>query len=298
MIKKILLVLILTTLASCVNAYQKKRMFSVSGFQEKKLSQDNYRVTYEGLSFSGNAIKELQSRKLQVVKNYAMLRSAEIATENNYKYFYIQYSVAKNISKRGNSCINYSCVSTTTITPFAEFNIKLTQDSEGKSLNFRDKKHYEAAVIVDEMRFKYNITGDIIALDKNAKAVSDFRMPEEPKDGYATVFVMRAGDSFGSEMRFNVFLDDKSKDSEIGYNRANQYIYFYVKEGKHEIFSKAFKWNSVKINTKSQEKTFIQQIPNPGILVPFSNRLNFISEIKAKEIMQNGKLGTIRSIKK
>ncbi len=65
-------------LASCATGYGQKSLFS-GGFEDTQLGPDIFRV-----SFSGN-----DSTSMARTKDFALLRSAELALENGYPYFVV-----------------------------------------------------------------------------------------------------------------------------------------------------------------------------------------------------------------
>ena len=65
-------------LASCATGYGQKSFFS-GGFEDTQLGPDIFRV-----SFSGN-----DSTSMARTKDFALLRSAELALENGYPYFVV-----------------------------------------------------------------------------------------------------------------------------------------------------------------------------------------------------------------
>lgn len=284
MIKKLLLIFALLQLANCVKStpYKKAGSFSLNpgGFAERKLTQDSYKVT-----FNGNGLT-----KLKVAKDYALLRSAEVTKESKFEYFFLQDgSTAKYNVVNTYVCIQGSCNWVTSYHPTVKNLVKLTHKASLKSKKPKIKI-YEAKSVIDEIVQKYSITSKPVPLDKNMKSISEFKLPKTPKDGYATIYVLRP-QPYGTLVRFKVFLDSKEKTSAIGHNRGSQYIYFDVKAGKHEVFSKAGNWDSIKIDAKSKDVIFIKQQPTAGGFI-LRNKLSFITQLEAKEHIQYTKLGT------
>ncbi len=75
--KQVMIVVCVLVLAGCATAY--KPAGWGGGYSDMKLQDDLYKV-----SFGGNAYTSKGK-----VENYALLRSAELALENGYKYFII-----------------------------------------------------------------------------------------------------------------------------------------------------------------------------------------------------------------
>lgn len=64
--------------------------------------------------------------------------------------------------------------------------------------------------------------------------VSSYHLPKLPEDGKALVYIVRPS-PVGGFVRFNVFVDSKAPESEIGYTRAVQYIYSNLMSGDHQM---------------------------------------------------------------
>ena len=97
-------------------------------------------------------------------------------------------------------------------------------------------------------------------------AVATFDVPHKPADDSAMVYVVRPS-PLGGLIRFNVFLNDKEDESEMGYTRGNQYIYFNIPPGDHQILSKAENWAEVNVNAEAGDIIYIRQEPSMGILM-------------------------------
>ena len=127
--------------------------------------------------------------------------------------------------------------------------------------------------------------------DEMKKDIANFNLPKLPKDGQAIVYVVRPS-SVGGFVRFNVFLDDKEATSEMGYTRSNQYIYFNVPAGAHQIASKAENWAELNFTANPGDIIFIQQNPSMGIIMA-RNSLAKIQEYEGKYHVKHLSLGTI-----
>ncbi|MEC7119989.1 MAG: DUF2846 domain-containing protein [Pseudomonadota bacterium] len=121
--------------------------------------------------------------------------------------------------------------------------------------------------------------------------VQGFILPKLPEQGKALVYVVRPAVT-GTLIRFNVFLDDKEANSEMGYTRGKQYIYFNVEPGKHNILSKAENWASVEVDAKAGDVFFIQQEVNMGIVMA-RNNLFRLEDYQGKYHVKRLQLGTI-----
>ena len=123
------------------------------------------------------------------------------------------------------------------------------------------------------------------------KDITGFELPQAPLDGKAMVYVVRPS-SLGGLVRFNVYLDDKEAESEMGYNRGSQYIYFSVEPGDHQILSIAENWSEVNISVKSGDVIFIQQDAQMGILMA-RNSIAKIEGYTGKYHVKHLDLGTV-----
>jgi len=126
--------------------------------------------------------------------------------------------------------------------------------------------------------------------------VVDFKLPKLPKDGKAIVYIVRPS-SVGGLIRFNVFVDDKEPESEMGYTRGNQYIYFNLEPGEHQILSKAENWAETILTAASGDIIFIQQEASMGILIA-RNSLFKLQDYEGKYHVKHLTLGTIIKVDK
>lgn len=121
--------------------------------------------------------------------------------------------------------------------------------------------------------------------------VANFSLPKNAVSDKGLVYVVRPSNA-GMMVRFNVFLDDKEADSEMGYNRGNQYIYFYVTPGKHVISSKAENWADMPITVKAGEITYLKQEVEVGVVMA-RNSLKQLSDVEGRYLVKDAKLGTV-----
>jgi len=126
--------------------------------------------------------------------------------------------------------------------------------------------------------------------------IKGYQLPQLPADGKAIVYVVRPS-ILGGFIRFNVFVDDKKEDSEMGYTRSSQYIYFNLIPGDHQILSKAENWAAVNITAKAGDIIFIQQEPSMGIIMA-RNNIFPIQKYEGKYQVKHLTLGTIIKIDK
>lgn len=127
--------------------------------------------------------------------------------------------------------------------------------------------------------------------EKMAMELSGYNLPKQSEAESALIYVVRPS-SVGTLIRFNVFLDDKEDNSEMGYTRGSQYIYFFVKLGKHTVLSKAENWAEISIDVKAGEIVFLKQNPSMGIIMA-RNSLELLQEVEGKYHIKNTSPGTI-----
>jgi hypothetical protein len=126
--------------------------------------------------------------------------------------------------------------------------------------------------------------------------VASFQLPKLPDAGKAMVYVVRPS-GMGGLVRFNVFLNDQEANSEMGYTRAAQYIYFSVPPGNHKIYSKAENWAETSISANAGDVVFIEQELSVGVIMARNNLLK-LDEVPGKYHVKKLALGTILKTEK
>jgi Protein of unknown function (DUF2846) len=121
--------------------------------------------------------------------------------------------------------------------------------------------------------------------------VASFQLPKMPEAGKAIVYVVRPS-SLGGLIRFNVFLNDQEANSEMGFTRGSQYIYFNVPPGDHKVYSKAENWAETLVSVKAGDIIFIQQDTSMGIIMA-RNSLMKLDDIPGKYHVKTLTVGTI-----
>ncbi|WP_313025174.1 DUF2846 domain-containing protein [Pseudomonas lopnurensis] len=122
-------------------------------------------------------------------------------------------------------------------------------------------------------------------------AVSGYTLPQTPIEDMGLVYVVRPSSS-GTLVRFNVFLDDREPESEMGYTRGNQYIYFYATPGRHLISSKAENWAELELDVKSGEVAYVRQDVQMGVIMA-RNGLTALNELEGRYLVKESSLGTV-----
>ncbi len=118
-----------------------------------------------------------------------------------------------------------------------------------------------------------------------------YQVPVLPESGKAIVYVVRPSSLWGLT-RFNVFLDNEDAQSEMGYNRARQYIYFTVSPGKHKIYSKAENVAELELSASAGDVIFIQQEVAMG-LVMARNSISRLEDYEGKYHVKKLTIGTV-----
>ena len=126
---------------------------------------------------------------------------------------------------------------------------------------------------------------------KMQSEIVNYNLPKQNQGKDTLVYVVRPS-IVGTLIKFNVFVDDKEKSSEVGYTRGNEYIYFSVKPGAHTIFSKAENWAEIAIDGKPSETIFIKQNASMGFVMA-RNSVEKIDETEAKYHIKKAKVGSI-----
>ncbi|MCR8719988.1 DUF2846 domain-containing protein [Pseudomonas syringae USA007] len=121
--------------------------------------------------------------------------------------------------------------------------------------------------------------------------VSQYTLPKPAVADKGLIYVVRPSNA-GMMVRFNVFLDDKEAESEMGYNRGNQYIYFYVSPGQHVISSKAENWADLPVSIKAGEVVYLKQEVEVGVVMA-RNGLKQLSDVEGRYLVKDAGLGTV-----
>lgn len=127
--------------------------------------------------------------------------------------------------------------------------------------------------------------------DQMKSAVATYQVPKLPEPGSAMVYVVRPS-AMGTLIRFNVFLNDQESQSEVGYTRGNQYIYFTVPPGAHKIYSKAENWAETTLDVKAGDVVFLQQEVTMGLIMARNNLLR-LEDLPGKYHVKNLEVGTL-----
>ncbi len=129
------------------------------------------------------------------------------------------------------------------------------------------------------------------SVERMQAEVAQYSLPKPAVADKGLVYVVRPS-NVGMMVRFNVFLDDKEADSEMGYNRGNQYIYFYVTPGQHVISSKAENWADMPVTIKAGEVVYLKQEVEVGVMMA-RNSLKVLSDVEGRYLVKDAGLGTI-----
>lgn len=127
--------------------------------------------------------------------------------------------------------------------------------------------------------------------DQMKAETADFKLPVLPEKDKTMIYIVRPS-ILGGLVRFNVFVDDQKPESEMGYTRSSQYIYFNVTPGAHRIYSLAENWAAIEINAKPNEIIFLEQNPEIGFFIA-RNKLNQIDDYQGKYHLKKLSVGTI-----
>ncbi|HET9646594.1 MAG TPA: DUF2846 domain-containing protein [Burkholderiaceae bacterium] len=125
---------------------------------------------------------------------------------------------------------------------------------------------------------------------------ANYQLPKLPEQGKAMVYVVRPS-PLGGLVRFNVFLDDQEAQSEMGYTRSSQYVYFSIQPGPHKVYSKAENWAEVSFSANAGDIIFIQQEAAMGIVMA-RNNLFKLDDLQGKYHVKTLTLGTVLKAEK
>lgn len=121
--------------------------------------------------------------------------------------------------------------------------------------------------------------------------IAGYQLPKGPPAGRALVYVVRPS-AVGGLVRFNVFVDDQADGAEVGYTRANQYIYFSLAPGEHKIYSKAENWADLVLTLKAGDIVFVQQEVGVGMIMA-RNSLSRLEDYQGRYYVKTLSEGTI-----
>lgn len=128
-------------------------------------------------------------------------------------------------------------------------------------------------------------------MEQMKSEVAGYTLPKQAVADKGLVYVVRPSNA-GTLVRFNVFLDDHEDASEMGYNRGNEYIYFYVAPGKHTLSSKAENWADLQIDVAPGQVVFVRQDVTMGLLMA-RNDLVLLTDTEGRYLVKEASLGTI-----
>jgi len=158
----VVLTLLAVALAGCATAYQRQGF--TGGFSETQLGENIFQVSFKG---NGHTSRERAS-------DFALLRSAELALENGFKYFIIvdsekytktgTYTTPTNSYTTGSAygTGNYAYGSATTTTTGGQTYFISKPRSINTIVGFKEKPEtnglvYDAVFVVKSIKGKYDI---------------------------------------------------------------------------------------------------------------------------------------------
>ena len=129
------------------------------------------------------------------------------------------------------------------------------------------------------------------SMDAMKADTANYQVPVAPREGRAMVYVVRPS-SMGTLIRFNVFVDNEEAESEVGYTRGAQYIYFSVGPGSRKIMSKAENWSEVSFDVKAGDVVYLRQDVSMGLIMA-RNTISRMDDVTGKYYVKNLSLGTL-----
>ena len=125
---------------------------------------------------------------------------------------------------------------------------------------------------------------------------ANYQLPQAPLPNKAMVYVVRPSPIAGL-IRFNVFVGNQEAESEVGYTRSSEYIYFTLEPGQQKIYSKAENWAEIVVSAKAGEVIFLQQEPAMGVVMA-RNNLFRLEDYQGKYHVKTLTLGTLLKTQK
>ena len=133
--------------------------------------------------------------------------------------------------------------------------------------------------------------GSTISPEVMKKDIANYKLPKQSEKGKALVYTVRPS-IIGGLVKFNMHVDDKTDESEMGYTQGNEYIYFNLTPGTHTLYSDAENWADLTVTVKAGDTIFVEQIAQMGILYA-RNTLKPLEDFKGKYHVKKLTLGTI-----
>jgi len=133
--------------------------------------------------------------------------------------------------------------------------------------------------------------GSTITPEMMKKEITNYKLPKQSEKGKALVYTVRPSE-VGGLVKFNMHVDDKTDESEMGYTKGGEYIYFNLTPGTHTLYSDAENWADLTVTVKEGDTIFVEQIAQMGILYA-RNTLKPLNDVKGKYHVKKLTLGTI-----
>jgi len=133
--------------------------------------------------------------------------------------------------------------------------------------------------------------GSTVSPEMMKKEIVNYKLPKQAQKGKALVYTVRPSE-VGGLVKFNMHVDDKTDESEMGYTKGSQYIYFNLTPGTHTLYSDAENWADLTVTVKAGDIIFVEQIAEMGILYA-RNTLKPLETVKGKYHVKKLTLGTI-----
>lgn len=119
-------------------------------------------------------------------------------------------------------------------------------------------------------------------------------IPPASDQSHALIYIIRPDYTYDfiRLKGFYVYVDQIKPHKEIGINKGNNFIYFYVEPGEHVIYSESENIANIKINAKANEIIYIKQTARIG-LTTLKNQLSLIDKNEAQNLIKQAGLGKI-----
>jgi len=149
------LVLLVACLSGCATPYQRQGFF-IAGYSETQLAENIFQVSFHGNQNTGR----------ERASDFALLRSAEVTTENGFRYFIVVEWVKDSSSKHSDTMYGYGNTangSARTSTYGGQTFVIQEPNTTNTILCFKEKPDvvgliFDAEFVKKSLRQKYGIT--------------------------------------------------------------------------------------------------------------------------------------------
>ena len=183
----ILLVLLSISLSSCTTpSYQK--LDSSVGYWDERINQsaDTFKIGFDGTEWNRNSAIEQEK-----VMDYALLRSAEVALDNGFRYFlisenhsYTEKKTTKETETSNSETFRHRGIFTTV--NYVDLEEKLRHNNMMQDGEFKGYAVYNADLVLYIIKTKYNLSNNKL-LPPFERGMQAYRMPGTSRSMIETI---------------------------------------------------------------------------------------------------------------